>query len=232
MKPLDHDAFRAVMGGVQPRRLTFPARIMAGLAALAIHLLALTLVLIGSPPERFRPESTSTLKLFTPASPTPQPQRTTSPPTRPAIDHSPRRVQKAEPAQAVTAPMPNTSSPPSAPAAPLPAPSATAPAIIPQASSSRAPENAEAIRQAYARLLWSHIAQRRPAGISLSGTTMISFRLDAQGRLLSAEVSRASGNMLLDRLALRTVRMASPYPPPPAGLTEETLGFSIPFSFR
>jgi len=90
----------------------------------------------------------------------------------------------------------------------------------------------DAARAAYARLLWQHIAQRRPAGIGLAGSCMIGFRLDRQGRLLSAEIRRTSGNMLLDKLALRTVRQATPYPAPPAILAEEALYFSIPFSFR
>ncbi|MEM6618247.1 MAG: TonB family protein [Pseudomonadota bacterium] len=52
---------------------------------------------------------------------------------------------------------------------------------------------------------------------STRGSAIISFTIAASGGLVSAGVARSSGSTQLDRDALRVVRRAAPFPPPPAG---------------
>ncbi|MFA7587881.1 MAG: TonB family protein [Novosphingobium sp.] len=80
--------------------------------------------------------------------------------------------------------------------------------------------------------LWKHIAARRPRGLAASGTVEVRFRMDKSGRLLEAAVAVPSGNAMLDALALRTVRVASPYPRPPEDVRPADLAFVIPVNFR
>lgn len=121
-------------------------------------------------------------------------------------------------------------------AAPLPPAPAVAIAQISAVPLPAAPAPARAASVAvpgdYAGRLWAHIAARRPAGIRLEGTTIVAFTLSRNGQVTELAVAGASGNAMLDRLALRSVRQASPLPPPPEGLRDDQLRFTIPFSFR
>lgn len=84
---------------------------------------------------------------------------------------------------------------------------------------------------AYRSRLWQAIFANRPPGIAGEGRVDVGFRIDRGGNLISAEVAHSSGNALLDRLALRGVRKAAPFPPPPVGLDEKSLAFIIPVRF-
>lgn len=85
---------------------------------------------------------------------------------------------------------------------------------------------------AYSRDIWRRIAARKPKGLNLSGTTLVSFIVAADGQLLAATVERSSGNRDLDRLALATIDAAAPFPPPPVGVSAAPLSFAIPFDFH
>lgn len=50
---------------------------------------------------------------------------------------------------------------------------------------------------------------------------VIRVRIDPQGRLLSAELERSSGDKVFDRSALQAVKKAEPFPPPPGGQAME-----------
>ena len=114
------------------------------------------------------------------------------------------------------------------PQAPGPVP-VLAPAPAPPVAA--APPSHQA-SEVYQKILWQQVASRRPQGIHLEGEAVVAFTLDRAGRLLSARIAQTSGNKLLDRLALRTVRTAAPFPPPPIELTDEALHFSLAFNFR
>jgi protein TonB len=92
-------------------------------------------------------------------------------------------------------------------------------------------ESSAAEIDAYVRYLWGMIAARRPAGVHMEGAIGIAFRLDRDGNIVSAEVVNSSGDPMLDRLALKTVQRAAPFPSPPqaAGTAPS---FTIQFHFR
>ena len=122
--------------------------------------------------------------------------------------------------------------PPVAPPAPaiiVPA-TITPPAPVPEIAPAKPAPSM--ILSDYAARLWSHIASRRPPGIRLEGTTTVTFGLTRAGELRNVSITGRSGNPMLDRLALRTVRGAAPFPAPPEALDDGQLRFTVPFSFR
>jgi protein TonB len=88
------------------------------------------------------------------------------------------------------------------------------------------------IRALYAQRLWRHIAARRPSGTHIPGTAIVTFAMTSDGSLKALSLARSSGNAMLDRLALRTVRAAAPFPVPPPELQGADMAFSLPFGFR
>ena len=89
----------------------------------------------------------------------------------------------------------------------------------------------DAARRDFLAAVWRRIDANRPRGTTMTGTTLVRFQLSADGTLLSATVARTSGTMLLDKIALRSVRLAAPFPPPPGGLDGDDLTFEIPIQF-
>lgn len=81
-------------------------------------------------------------------------------------------------------------------------------------------------------MLWRMIDANRPRGVNMKGAAVILFRLSAEGVLEAAQVSRSSGNILLDKIALRSVHQAAPFPRPPGDLPVTALTFEIPINFR
>ncbi len=71
-------------------------------------------------------------------------------------------------------------------------------------------------------------AEAQRAGIS--GVVRVSIRIDSSGRLTAASIRASSGHDLLDREALATVRRASPFPKPPAGVAPASFSLSLRFS--
>lgn len=63
---------------------------------------------------------------------------------------------------------------------------------------------------AYRQRLWAIIAAHRPPGVHLDGEVGMAFDLDPDGGLLSARIVQPSGDPMMDRLALGTVRRAFP----------------------
>jgi protein TonB len=93
------------------------------------------------------------------------------------------------------------------------------------------PQGADAVAISYAQQLWAHIRAHRPRGLQMQGTAEIGFRIDREGCLLWTRLTRSSGIVLLDRLALRAVREASPFPAPPQELPDARLEFTAPVNF-
>jgi protein TonB len=64
------------------------------------------------------------------------------------------------------------------------------------------------------------------------GVVVVSFRITRQGRLLSHSISKSSGHAELDNEALATLHRAEPFPPPPPGLTDQQLDFTLPMRYN
>lgn len=118
-------------------------------------------------------------------------------------------------------PLPVAARPPVLNVATPPVPAAAAPPAEPAAAD---------VRAEYAARLWKHIATFRGRGIRLSGTALLGFTVSADGAIGQVRIVSGSGNAMLDQLALRAVRRASPAPAPPAKLGSEP-AFTISFSF-
>ncbi len=210
------------------------ARLVSGLASLALHALAAAGVLAVSgmePPSA--PHGPARLTVVTlkaeahPPAPRPRGKaqsraggepRPAAPPT---LSREPRPLLAAGSAPALPE-VPVVEVQKAVQSAPPP------PSSPPPARQERADDGFAAYRHA----LWRHIAARRPQGGGLSGETTVRFRLSPNGALLSAEIAGSSGSANLDRIALRTLRLASPMPAPPAGVAAERLAFTLPVRFH
>jgi protein TonB len=159
-----------------------------------------------------------------PAPPPRPPSTAIKPPPPRATSPSPRPVALPAPTPAAPPPGPADATPlVETPPPPPPPPSPTAPAAA-------AEPDAEA--RAYAQLVWERVLAHRPATRRLTGTTLVGFRLDSAGELLSAEIARSSGSALHDRAALAALRAAAPFPPPPPTIAPDRLAFTLPFVFH
>jgi periplasmic protein TonB len=65
----------------------------------------------------------------------------------------------------------------------------------------------------------------------ISGTTVVDFVVDADGRVISREVRISSGHKVLDDAALASIDKASPFPPMPKALNQAQIEVSVPFRF-
>jgi periplasmic protein TonB len=100
------------------------------------------------------------------------------------------------------------------------------PEAQPPAPETRAPPKTEHIgvfsqasANAYNALVFGHLQRfkRYPAAAhGASGTTVVRFELNRAGEVIASELSKSSGNAVLDREALELLRRASPFPPFPA----------------
>ena len=63
-------------------------------------------------------------------------------------------------------------------------------------------------------------------------TVAMSFVVGRDGRLLSSSVARSSGDPAVDRQAVAVLASAAPFPPMPAGLSDDSMSFSLPLRFK
>ena len=61
---------------------------------------------------------------------------------------------------------------------------------------------------------------------------MVTMTLDRMGRVLSANITKGSGDEAFDHAAVAMVERASPVPPPPPLIADEGLDFSLPVIFK
>lgn len=123
---------------------------------------------------------------------------------------------QAEPTTSANAPQPRLAADPSPPPA----------AALPV----RAPTQDDVLCH-YQEHIWRMIMARRPAGVHLRGQAQLGFRLTRDGTPLDVRVIRTSGDPMLDKLAVDTVKRAAPFPEPPVGVASDTT-FEIRFQFR
>ncbi|KAG1647897.1 Molybdopterin molybdenumtransferase [Nymphon striatum] len=72
------------------------------------------------------------------------------------------------------------------------------------------------------------LAQRR----GWQGTVLLNIKVDGNGNVLSAVVSKSSGHNSLDKRALKMVEKASPFPAPPTLLQGDSFNISVPVVFK
>jgi TonB family protein len=98
-----------------------------------------------------------------------------------------------------------------------------------QASSGRVSASQGAIEN-YRALVRAQIA--RSTGGSATGIAGVSFSISPSGHLISVQITKSSGNRAVDQGALAAVRRASPFPPPPKGMTAAQLYFTTTIRIR
>lgn len=80
---------------------------------------------------------------------------------------------------------------------------------------------------AWSRRVWAAIDRRRPRALAGASAARVAFSLDRNGRLTALWLASSSGAPDFDRAAMRAVRAAAPFPPPPAGVDAARLRFEI-----
>jgi len=115
------------------------------------------------------------------------------------------------------------------------------PQVQPPAPETRAPPKTEHVGQfsqasakSYNALVFGHLQRfkRYPAAAhGASGTTVLRFDLNRAGEVIASEISKSSGNTVLDREALELLHRASPFPPFPAEKPEARDSYLAPVAF-
>lgn len=151
------------------------------------------------------------------------------PVARPA--HTPRKVEKPKP-EKKTARKPQPKKAPSQAAVKAKVRAEQAP-VAAARQSSRGSVSSVSPARWQSRLL-AHLERnkRYPSGARSrreQGTAYVRFRIDANGRVLSASLARSSGSAELDREVVAMVRRASPVPAPPPGVKRT---ITVPVRFR
>ncbi|MEZ5654880.1 MAG: TonB family protein [Sphingobium sp.] len=180
-----------------------------------------------------KPNSTSALKIFALPAPLAPPVTLERTVAQPAIPHSqPARLNSHAP-EIVPVPTPYVlhSAAYVATAATLPDASVSEPSpSIQEVKQSQQAD--DTIWAEYQKAIWAYIVAQKPAGLHMAGEAVLAFSLDRDGSLIAVRIVRPSGNTMLDRVALRSLRNAAPYPPPPEPIQARDLQFTIRFSFR
>jgi TonB family protein len=99
-----------------------------------------------------------------------------------------------------------------------------------EASSGQVSASQGAMRR-YGAVLQARVARKKPAGGG-RGRVVIGFGLSTTGDLTYLRVVSSSGDNSLDERALRAIRAASPFPPPPPEARDGQLQYTFPFTFR
>lgn len=210
-----------------PRML--PCRLRAGIAVVALHAAILTLALSG-PASHTRPVSSTQNIALIMTLPQPRVAEPLAQVEAPSLRWQPSAPPLPPPLAPVTLP-PDAGQTSAAPQAAAPRTTDAPVRTFAPAAATGQPQREADVAASYAQRLWVHIRAHRPKGLQLQGTAEIGFRIDRRGSLVWARLARSSGIALLDRLALRAVREASPLPAPPQELPDARLEFTAPINF-
>lgn len=159
--------------------------------------------------------------------PTPDPPAVQPPPPTP--------VEPPPPPEA----LPNVSAPPPRPPdlpKPEVLPAPAAPSSAASAASAAAEDAAPAVQSmsqarvaAWRSKLVPHLNRFRRALLGVGdGTVRVGFTVDGEGRVTAVSVATGSGDAALDEAARGLVERASPFPPPPPGMSGPALSFVVP----
>ena len=85
----------------------------------------------------------------------------------------------------------------------------------------------------YRNILSAHLQRfKRPPAGGGSGTAVVTFTVDRNGRVVSRSLARSSGSRNLDAEALAMIARAQPMPPFPAAITQTRLAFTQAIRFN
>ena len=86
----------------------------------------------------------------------------------------------------------------------------------------------------YARTLQSTIKRHMiiPRNLLSTKTVHIRFRINGDGNIILLNVHKSSGRSSVDEIALKTVRLASPFPKPPVALRHTDMTYIIPMTYE
>ena len=159
---------------------------------------------------------------------------TPSPDPRPARPKVTRTgVSRTAPGKAVRPPVAARTIVETAASAAVTMPSNPPPVVRAEAAPVAAPSTPGPARpmvdpfDAWSGQVWAAIDRRRPGAEAGATAARVAFTLDAEGRLKALRLAASSGSTAFDREAMRAVRAASPFPPPPTGVDPQRLRFEV-----
>ena len=79
------------------------------------------------------------------------------------------------------------------------------------------------------------IEDRKPMlnmSLKAPATVAVSFVVGRDGHLVSSEVAKSSGDAAVDQQAVAVLASAAPFPPMPAGLSDDSMSFTVPLRFK
>jgi periplasmic protein TonB len=220
---------------------------LAGVAIVAAHaavLASLALWYVRQPAEpNILPAIAVTLAPQEAASPTIQDQDIAVGPTMQQAEATPKEERKEEkpPDEVKQPPPPQQQADVTLPQQeqkiekPEPQPVTPAPETRALPKNAKVGEFTEAGSNAYNALVFGHLQKfkRYPvAAHGASGTVTVRFALNRSGEVVSSEVTKSSGNGVLDREALDILRRASPFPAFPAAKPGTEDSYLAPVAFK
>jgi protein TonB len=216
------------------------ARLISRLAAVGIHLAAVGVALSmpSSPPPPPPREIPITLSMVAPPEPPPpkpvekvvepKPQPKPTPKPKPVVKETPPPTPVPDPAPE---PLPVIASARASVAQQTVAVPEPAPVPPPPPS----PGSVKAKDDYFARLLaWLERHKRYPfkaRSKRREGTALVWFQMDRNGQVRGCRLEGTSGSEMLDEAAVAMVERASPMPPFPKEMTDQSLELVVPVEF-
>jgi periplasmic protein TonB len=229
-----------------PERNSVPRWMLAGITILAAHAALISAIAFWyarQPVEpNILPAIAVTLAPQEAASPTIQDQDIAVGPTMQQAEATPKEERKEEkpPDEVKQPPPPQQQADVTLPQQeqkiekPEPQPLTPAPETRALPKNAKVGEFTEAGSNAYNALVFGHLQKfkRYPlAAHGASGTVLVRFALNREGEVVSSEVTKSSGNGVLDREALDILHRASPFPPFPAAKPGTEDSYIAPVAF-
>jgi protein TonB len=177
----------------------------------------------AQPREEAHPEEKQPEEKKVEVTPAPEPMLTLPQPT-PDEAKKPEAANKAQPEPKPEAPVPTAP-----PRAVAPAERPAAPAV------GRVAQPTPAAIASWQRQLMAHLERHKrfpPEARGAQGIATLAFSIDRDGRLLASRIVGSSGSSALDSATLDMIRRASPLPPPPTGMSDVQLSFTLPIRYK
>lgn len=153
----------------------------------------------------------------------------TTPEPADIVPPEPSEAPKPEAREQAPVKPPEQPAPPPLSERPAQAPSVESRGPAPGAPGSQRAAASRGDLLAYAGLIRGRLAKRKPRIRGMKGSVVVAFGVDGSGAVSFASVDKPSGIPALDEVAMKVVREAGPFPPPPDGRAHS---FVLPFEFR